>query len=38
MNTKKNIITRKKKTGWWQRFLERVAKANEEALNSGCRS
>jgi len=28
----------KKKGGWWKRFLERLAKANEKALGSGCRT
>ncbi len=27
-----------KKKGWWSRFLERVAKANEEVLKGGCKT
>jgi len=28
----------KKRRGWWKRFLERLSKANEEVLASGCRT
>jgi hypothetical protein len=28
----------RKPKGWWARFLERMARANEEALKKGCRS
>jgi len=34
----KNSAKQKKKAGWWQRFLDRLAKANEQALSSGCRT
>ena len=26
------------KKGWWTRFLEKLAKANKEALQKGCKS
>jgi hypothetical protein len=26
----------KVKKGWWNRFLERLARANQESLGSGC--
>jgi hypothetical protein len=29
---------KKDKKGWWTRFLERLADANREALQQGCRS
>ncbi len=28
----------RKPKGWWARFLERIARANEEALKKGCRA
>jgi hypothetical protein len=27
-----------KEKSWWQRFLEKLAKANKEALQSGCKT
>ncbi|MFO7785809.1 MAG: LDCC motif putative metal-binding protein [Desulfatiglandales bacterium] len=27
-----------KPKGWWARFLDRMARANEEALKHGCRT
>jgi hypothetical protein len=28
----------KKENSWWHRFLEKLAKANKEALKSGCKT
>ena len=28
----------KEKKGWWARFLERLADANREALQKGCKT
>ena len=28
----------KQKKGWWTRFLERLADANRESLQKGCKS
>lgn len=28
----------RKPKGWWARFLDRIARANEEALKNGCRA
>ena len=37
---KRNVDGRKgqKPKGWWARLLERLARANEEALKQDCRS
>lgn len=29
--------TRQGKQGWWSRFLEKLAKANKEAIEKGCK-
>lgn len=31
-----SIPPAKSRKGWWQRFLERMTKAGEESVRSGC--
>lgn len=36
MKDRKNGKASDKPKGWWARFLERLARANEEARKQGC--
>lgn len=38
MGKDSNTSREKGKKGWWTRFLEKLADANRESLQQGCRS